>query len=233
MMATRHYSSTVVALAIAAIFLGCERHPDSTEESEAYLTGKRVAVLITEGFQDEETLHPMEFLRDRGAEVVVIGPSVRTVKAYNSDQEVRIEKAVSDVTVAEFDALVIPGGRSPGLLRDNAEIVNFVRVFYETGRTIGAICHGPQVLIAAGVVDGKRTTCFEGISDELIEAGADYEDSPLVRDGNIITSRIPDDLPVFSAAIANAMSENLDLTDPLIPPAPLAPGVPSTGPMKY
>jgi protease I len=190
------------------------------------LTGKRVAILVAEGFQDQETLDPMNFLRDRGAEVVVIGPSVKTVTAYNSDKQVQIEKAVADVTASEFDALIIPGGHSPQRLRDEAEIVDFVRAFYETDRTIAAICHGPQVLIAAGVMDGKRATGYEGISDELIEAGADYKDRPLVHDGNIITSRVPDDLPVFSEAIANALSEGLDLTEPLTPPSPLAPGAP-------
>ncbi len=209
-------------LAMMACVIGCEPPPD-THPAADDLSGNTVAVLITEGFQDEETLYPKEFLRDRHAEVVVIGPTVETVTAYNSDQQVQIDKAVADVTVDEFDALIIPGGQSPGHLREIEEVVEFVADFYETGRPIAAICHGPQLLIAAGIMEGKRATCFEGMSDELIDAGAHYEDSPVVRDGNIITSRIPDDLEVFSTAIAVALVDHIEPPDPTLPPPTTAP----------
>ncbi len=221
---------TGVLLTFATVVIGCER-PTEPHPVTDDLSGYSVAILITEGFQDEETLHPKEFLRERNAEVVVIGPAVETVTAYNSDQQVQIDKAVADVTVDEFSALVIPGGQSPGHLREIDEVVEFVADFYETGRPIAAICHGPQLLIAAGIMEGKRATCFEGMSDELIEAGAHYEDSPVVRDENIITSRIPDDLPMFSAAIAVALVDHVEPLDattpyyapPTAPPAPMLP----------
>ncbi len=203
-------------LTVVLTVIGCERPTDPIASTEN-LSDHSVAILITEGFQDEETLYPKEFLRERNAEVVVIGPAVETVTAYNSDQQVQIDKAVADVNVYEFSALVIPGGHSPGHLREIDEVVEFVADFYVTGRPIAAICHGPQLLIAAGIMEGKRATCFEGMSDELIDAGAYYEDSPVVRDGNIITSRIPDDLEVFSDAIAAALVDPIEPPDPTIP----------------
>ncbi len=215
-------------LTVVLAVIGCERPTEPVPPTEN-LSDHSVAILITEGFHDEETLHPKEFLRDRHAEVVVIGPTVETVTAYNSDQQVQIDKAVADVTVDEFDALVIPGGQSPANLRDDQEVVEFVADFYETDRPIAAICHGPQLLIAAGIMEGKRATCFEGMSDELIDAGVHYEDRPVVRDGNIITSRNPDDLEVFVSAIAVALVDHMEPPDPILPP-PTAPPTPTIPP---
>ena len=186
---------------------GCTQRTEPTAQDAGELAGQRVAVLITEGFQDQEALHPMDYLSQRGAAVTVIGPAIETVKAYNSDVEITIEKTVAAVSVDEFDALVIPGGHSPGRLREDAAIVAFARTFVESGKPVAAICHGPQLLVTAGVMDGKRATCFAGMSHELVDAGSRYEDSELVRDGNIITSRLPKDLPAFSSAIAQAMTE--------------------------
>lgn len=171
------------------------------------LTGRRVALLVGEGFQDAETLVPLGYLINRGAEVKVIGVSPGYVKAYNSDIRVRIEQSVDSVNPTSFDAIVIPGGKSPAYLRGHDKVVAFVREAVEHGKVAAAICHGPQLLITAQVLNGKRATAYRSVADELREAGAHYEDVPMMRDGNIITSRIPDDLPAFCAAIEAALSE--------------------------
>jgi protease I len=170
------------------------------------LDGKHVAFLVGEGVHDGETFMPMAYLVNRGATVTIIGIQADTVNAYNSDFEVRVQKTIGEVSVDEFDALVIPGGRSPALLREHDAVVAFVRDFFGTGKPVAGICHGPQVLVTAGVLEGFRATGVSGISDELKGAGAHYVDEPLVRDRNLITSRVPGDLPVFSKAIAASLA---------------------------
>ncbi len=171
------------------------------------LGGKHVAFLVGEGFQDAETFMPMAYLLNRGAAVTVIGIEPAVVTAYNSKMTAVVEKSVADVKVGDFDALVIPGGRSPDRLRQHEEVVIFVREFFEADKPIASICHGPQVLITAGVLEGREVTCFADVADEVTAAGARYVDEPMVRDGNLITSRIPEDIPQFSAAIAEALIE--------------------------
>lgn len=175
------------------------------EECKGSLAGKHVAFLVGEGVQDAETLVPLGYVVNRGAKVTVVGRAPGLVKAYNSEIRVFVEKAVDDVSPDEFDGLVIPGGRSPANLREHESIVDFARKLTEAGKPVAAICHGPQVLITAGVLDGKNATAFAGISGELREGGAHYTDAPLVRDGNIITSRLPKDLPDFCAAFEEAL----------------------------
>ncbi len=171
------------------------------------LTGKRAAVLITEGFHDEETQDPIDHLRDLGAEVTVIGPQTGTVEAYNSNHEVTIEKSVGEVSIDDFEGLIIPGGNSPGRMDDNNEVVAFVRNFFLTGKPVAAICHGPLLLVAADVVDGFEATGYQSIRDELEDAGADYKNQEVVVDRNMITSRKPDDIPAFIEKITQALSE--------------------------
>lgn len=166
---------------------------------------KKVAVLVTEGFHDGEAYMPIGYLTNRGVKVCVIGPEVGEVKAYNSDFTVKIQKSISDVSVDYFDALILPGGKAPATLREIEEVTNFTAEFYKTGKTVAAICHGPQVLISAGVMDGKTSTAFPDVKSELEEVGATFIDEELVIDGNIITSRVPKDLHAFSQAIYNAI----------------------------
>lgn len=171
------------------------------------LTGKSVAIVAGEGLHDGETLFPMGFLLNRGAEITVVGVESGYVKAYNSDTWVFVERSVDEVSVDDFDAIVIPGGRSPANLREHQNVVNFVRGAVEGEKIVAAICHGPQLLIAAGVMEGRAATCFPNMAEEIIEAGSEYDDVPMIRDGNIITSRVPDDLSEFVAAIEQALSE--------------------------
>ena len=175
------------------------------EEHEGSLVGKHIAFLVGEGVHDAETLVPLGYVANRGAKVTVVGTAPGLVKAYNSEIRVFVDKAVDDVSPDDFDGLVLPGGRSPANLREHESIVSFARTLTEAGKPVAAICHGPQVLITAGVLDGKNATAFAGISGELREAGANYTDAPLVRDGNIITSRLPKDLPDFCAALEKAL----------------------------
>ncbi len=193
-------------LILLAIFTGFTACSEPKQE-EPLITDnlKHVAILLGEGFHDGEAYMPLGYLTNRGIIVTVIGPQVGEVKAYNSDFTIKIEKSVTDISVSDFDALIIPGGQAPGMLREITEVVEFARNFFESGKPTAAICHGPQVLIRAGVMEGKNTTAYSGVKDELLEAGANYFDQGLVNDGNLITSRVPGDLNQFSKAIYEAL----------------------------
>lgn len=166
---------------------------------------KHVAVLLDAGFQDAEAFMPIGYLSNRGVGVTVIGPTPGRVKAYNSDFEIEIHKSVNEVTVDQFDGLILPGGKAPASLREKEAVVAFVKDFYQSGKPVAAICHGPQLLARAGLLEGVITTGVNSIKEELEDAGATYRDEPLVTDGNLITSRVPDDLPQFAAAIEKAL----------------------------
>lgn len=170
------------------------------------LDGKKVAILVGEGLHDAETLVPMAYLQNRGAQITVIGVAPGMYSAYNSDITIRVEKSVDDVSVDDFDAVVIPGGQSPAFLREHDNVVAWVRDFVNQDKVAAAICHGPQVLITAGVLDGREATGVSGIADDLRAAGAIYEDAEVKQDGNIITSRIPSDLPLFCSTIEAALA---------------------------
>jgi protease I len=120
--------------------------------------------------------------------------------------ERHVLKELKEVSVDEIDAVVIPGGFSPDYLRRLPEVLSFVREAYQKGKIVAAICHGPWVLISAGITKGKRMTGVIAVRDDIINSGAIYEDAPVVRDGNLITARVPDDLPEFCQAIINALS---------------------------
>lgn len=171
------------------------------------LEGKKIAFLITEGFHDGETLFPMAYLKNKGADITIVGISPGKYKAYNSNITVVVERSVTDVTAADFDALVIPGGKSPANLREHDPVVEFTRQFIETDKPVAAVCHGPQVVIATGLAAGRTMTGVEGIKDEITAAGAIYVDREVMIDGNFITSRLPKDLPEFSIAVEKVLSQ--------------------------
>ena len=164
-----------------------------------------VAVLLTEGFQDAEAYMPIGYLENKDVDITVIGPKTGRVKAYNSDFEIVVQKEVGEVNVDDFYALILPGGKAPATLREDSTVVEFTKNFFNTGKTVAAICHGPQVLATAGVLHDVTTTGVNSIQGELEEAGATYVDEALVVDGNLITSRVPGDLAVFSKAIEEAL----------------------------
>lgn len=179
----------------------------TTPEAATAHRHTKVALLTGEGFQDAEAYMPLGYLTNHGCEVTVIGIETGKVKAYNSDITIHIQKKVSDVNAADFDALVIPGGKAPAKLRENSDVIDFVKAFHAKGQPIAAVCHGPQILITAGILTGRNATGVEGIADELKEAGVNYSDEALVIDNHFITSRVPDDLPQFVKAIANAVEK--------------------------
>ena len=164
-----------------------------------------LAVLTTDGFQDMEAIVPIGYLVNKGADITVIGPKKGRVKAYNNNFELIIENEVGEVSIDEFDALLIPGGKAPAALKEDESSVNFARDFFMTGKPVAAICHGPQVLAAAGVLLGVTITGVSKIKSELENAGAIYKDEELVIDDNLITSRVPEDLPVFVKSIEEAL----------------------------
>ena len=196
----------IFTAASVALFTQCGDVSDAGKEKEAMKEKTtQVAILVGEGFHDGEAYMPMAYLANRGVEATVIGPERGEVKAYNSDFTINIQKAVTEVSIDDFDGLILPGGRAPATLRENADVLAFVQAFYATGKPTAAICHGPQVLISAGLMEGKTCTAFPDVEPELVEAGANFVDESLVLDGNLITSRVPQDLHYFSEAIYKAL----------------------------
>jgi protease I len=175
-------------------------HPLLEETGD--LSHSRVAILTSEEFNDFEVKIPWRFLRTRGAEVTVIGDVVGEVNAHRGDRTITVEKKTQDVSYEDFDMLIIPGGYAPGNLRSDRDAVAFTREFVESGKPVAAICHGPELLVEAGVLDGRRVTSIGGISDQLVDAGGIYVNEPIVIDGNLVTSRWPNDLPDFCLTIA-------------------------------
>ncbi|MBM3993262.1 MAG: type 1 glutamine amidotransferase [Planctomycetes bacterium] len=167
----------------------------------------RVAVLVEQQYQEMEVWYPVFRLREAGCKVTLVGPAAGTTYPSKLGYPAKSDKAAEDVTADDFDALVIPGGFAPDFLRRHESVIKFVRQFAELGKPIAAICHGPWVLCSTTALRGKKATCFFAIKDDVINAGANYVDAEVVRDGNIITSRKPDDLPAFVVELMKALVE--------------------------
>lgn len=165
------------------------------------MDGKKIAILATNGFEESELFEPKKALEDWGAEVVIIAPEKGKIKAWNHgnwSKEVEVNVTVDDASVNDYDLLMLPGGvLNPDKLRRNQKAVNFVHGFFENQKPVAAICHGPQILIEAKVVKGRTMTSFHSIKTDLINAGANWIDSEVVEDNNLITSRNPGDLKAF------------------------------------
>lgn len=173
------------------------------------LKGKKVAILATDGFEQVELTEPKKFLEDEGAEVEVISLKSGSIKGWDKTdwgKNVDVDKVITDAKVADYDALVLPGGQiNPDKLRAEQSVIDFVSEFTRSGKTIAAICHGPWTLIETGFVRGKQMTSFPSIKTDLKNAGAHWVDETVVVDGNLITSRNPDDLPNFNKKIKEAL----------------------------
>jgi protease I len=162
---------------------------------------KRIAVLIENYFEDSEYTEPAKALRDAGCLLVHLGfEKGATVKGKSGGVQVRIDESLGEASVEAYDALFIPGGYSPDRLRGDERAVALTRLFMASGRPIFAICHGPQLLISAGVLSGRRVTGWKSIAVDIKNAGASFVDAAVVEDGNLISSRSPADLPQFIAA---------------------------------
>ncbi len=165
---------------------------------------KKVAIIATDEFEDLELFHPMYRLQEEGVETTIIGLSeemIRGKKGYSVKPGITIDQA----DASEYDMLVVPGGKSPERLRLNQKVLSFVREFDRQEKPIAAICHAGQVLASAGIVRGRTLTCVPGIRDDMVNAGANYLDKPVVRDGNLVTSRNPNDLPDFAKSMIEAL----------------------------
>lgn len=181
---------------------------DQTEKKPD-LSGKKVAVLFATGFEDSELTEPVAALIKAGAEVTLIGMSDTDKGGVVGKHGTRInaDATIGEVRAEDFDALVIPGGRGPALLRKDERVLDFTRTFDAGGRPLAAICHGPQVLASAGLLEGRTATSFFTVGPEVKKAGAKYVNKPVVIDGNLITSRMPRDIPAFIEALMAALSK--------------------------
>jgi protease I len=182
------------------------------------LTGKKIAILATDGFEQVELTEPKKDLEAAGATVTVLsitpgeGGKSGVIKGWDKTdwgETVKVDELVYDAKPEQFDALVLPGGQiNPDKLRVDKDTVAFVRAFAQSGKPTAAICHGPWTLIEAGVVHGKTMTSWPSVSTDLKNAGAHWVDKEVVVDGNFITSRKPDDIPAFVKAITAALTEH-------------------------
>jgi len=169
------------------------------------LKGRRVAVLAGPEYEDLELHYPHIRLIEEGAEVKVLAVTKDAVHGKHGLSIVP-DLTVKEAKTEDFDGVIIPGGWAPDRLRRYSEVLDFTRGIHERGKVVAAICHGPQVLISAGLLKGRKVTCVAAIKDDVINAGAVYLDAPMVRDGNLITSRFPADLPQFCGEIIKALS---------------------------
>ncbi len=164
----------------------------------------RALILTAEGFEDSELLYPMYRLQEEGVDVDIAGPERGTVTGKHG-YEVQAGMGFDEAKAEDYDLLVIPGGKGPETVRLNENAVSVTRQMMEHGKPVAAICHGGQVLISAGVLEGRKATCWQGIRDDVKAAGAEYADEEVVVDGNLITSRCPSDLPAFSREMMQAI----------------------------
>jgi protease I len=175
------------------------------------LAGKKIAILATHGFEQSELEGPRQQLIEAGAEVHVVSPERGEIKGWQEKdwgRPVKVDRALGEASADDYDALVIPGGQiNPDLLRANADAVALVKAFHDSGKTIAAICHGPWLLIEAGVIRGRRATSYKSIKTDMVNAGAQWTDEPVVTDEGIVTSRQPSDIDAFSAKIAEEVME--------------------------
>jgi protease I len=169
-------------------------------EHEEPLQGKRAAVMIGPLFEDAEAIYPLYRLREAGAEVTVIGLEAGATVPGKKGVDLEAERAAGDLGPDDLDLLVIAGGFGPDKLRTDEGVLRLVRGLHDEGKPIAFICHAGWVPVSAGIVDGRRVTSVAAIADDLRNAGADWEDSEVVVDGNLISSRRPDDLPAFMRA---------------------------------
>ncbi len=170
------------------------------------LEGRKIAILVADHYQDLEVWYPLLRFREEGAETVAVGEEAGKTYTSKRGYPVVADKSLAEVSAAEFDAVVVPGGWAPDQLRQDERVLKLVREMDRSGKVIAAICHAGWVLCSAGILQGRKATCFRAIKDDLIHAGAKYLDEEVVVDGNLITSRIPADLPAFCREIAKALT---------------------------
>jgi protease I len=180
------------------------------------LAGKKVAILVTDGFEQSELTGPKEALEKAGAATSIVSPAGSTVRGWEDKKwgkSFRVEVALKNAESEDFDALLLPGGvMNPDKLRMDKSAVEFISAFFDEGKPVGAICHGPWTLIEAGVVSGKRMTSWPSIQTDLRNAGAEWVDEQVVVDNGLVTSRKPADIPAFSRKLIEEIAEGIHRT---------------------
>ena len=175
------------------------------------IQGKRIAILSTDGFEQSELEVPLRHLRDAGAEVHVVSLKSGEIMGWDGKdwgRPVPVDAVLTEVSATDYDALVLPGGQiNPDLLRVDAEAISFIRDFWTDGKVIGAICHAPWLLVEAGIVKGRKVSSYGSIQPDVKNAGGLGEDSEVVTDKGLVTSRKPDDLPAFCAKLVEEIAE--------------------------
>jgi len=172
------------------------------------LNGKRIAILAEEDFEDSELIEPLRAMKNAGAKVLIVGSgSQESYRGKRGSATVRVDATADNVKAEDFDAIIVPGGYAPDKMRLHQSMVDLVRKAHDLGRVVAAICHGPQLLISAEIVKGRRVTSWPSVAVDLRNAGADWVDATVVQDGNLITSRKPADLPRFNKAIIEALRD--------------------------
>ena len=177
----------------------------------ADISNSTILIVATDGFEESELFGPLRILGDKGAEVKLASPDLKPIQATVHDdpgKTVRPDLTVDQARAQDFDALILPGGvRNPDQLRTNKAAIDLIRAFAEAGKPIAAICHGPWLLVEADLLRGKKATSWPSIRTDLRNAGANVVDEPAVTDGNIVTSRNPDDVPAFTEALIRLVEE--------------------------
>ena len=170
------------------------------------LENKTIAILVEDDFEDSELMEPLKAVKEAGARVVLVGSG--SEKSYHGKRhktEITPDTTADKIAVGEIDAVIVPGGYAPDKMRLHQSMIDLVKKAFNAGKIVAAVCHGPQLLISADLVRGRRLTSWPSVAVDLRNAGANWVDEPLVRDGNLITSRKPADLPMFSKAIIESL----------------------------
>jgi protease I len=177
----------------------------------AHLEGRKVAILVTDGFEEVELTEPRRALQEHGAEAHIVSPKEETVRAWartDWGDDYRVDRHLAAASADDYDALLLPGGvLNPDKLRMDERAVAFVRAFMDASKPVAAICHGPWTLVEADAVRGRRVTSYPSIATDLRNAGAEWVDEEVVVDAGLVTSRNPDDLPAFNRKLVEEVAE--------------------------
>ena len=180
---------------------------------QAKLEGKKVAILVADGFEEAELASPKEALEDAGAETDIISPAEKKVRSWDEvdwGSKYKVDVPLEEAVAANYDALLLPGGvMNPDHLRLQPKAIQFIRQFFEAGKPVGAICHGPWTLIDAGVARGRHMTSYPSLQNDLKNAGAQWVDEEVVVDQGLVTSRKPADLPAFNRKLIEEFGKGL------------------------
>jgi protease I len=177
------------------------------------LKGFKVAILVENGFEQVELTEPQDALQNAGAKTTVISPQKNKVRGWNHKEwgdEIKVDLHLDSASAKDFDALLLPGGvMNPDKLRMHPKAIEFIKAFFKEGKPVAAICHGPWTIIEAGEARGRKFTSWPSLKTDLKNAGAEWVDQEVVIDGNMITSRKPDDLPAFNQSMTDVFSRAL------------------------